>query len=136
MKLDVDRVADATVTAQFSQLVANQVGQLMEVLGIREMKADVVDGGSTRVAVVNGISTFDFAPDKVASAAVCAASDLARVMAAVGIVRLSISGMSDRDRDSLLDAWSKSGMSEDRRGARLAPPPDLSPDMEPVEIDL
>jgi hypothetical protein len=136
MKLDVDRDASSTATPQFSQLAANQIGQLMEVLGIASMKVDVASGASTKVAIPNEIKALDFAPEKLASIAVCAAGDLSKVMAAVGIIRLTISSVSNEERGTLVKAWNDSGMGDDDPNSRLAAPPDLNPDMSPIEVDL
>ena len=135
MKLDVERDSGARCPAAYTQMVANQMGQLMEVLGIASMKVDIADGASTRTAVPSEIRTLDFAPEGLSGISVCAASDLARAMAAAGIVRLSISGVSDDERRSLEGAWESAGV-EGRAGSRLAAPPDMNPDMAPVEVDL
>ncbi len=136
MKLDVDRDASSSATPQFSQLAANQIGQLMEILGIASMKVDLVEGGSTKVAIPNEIKALEFAPSKMASLAVCAAGDLAKVMAAAGLVRLTISNVSNEERDTLAKAWNDSGMGDEDPNSRLAAPPDLNPDMSPIEVDL
>jgi hypothetical protein len=136
MKLDVDRDASSSTTPQFSQLAANQIGQLMEVLGIASMKVDVAEGASTKVAIPNEIKTLEFAPKKLSSVAVCAASDLSKVMAAVGIVRLSISSVSDEEKNTLVKTWNDSGFMDSDPNSRLVAPPDLNPDMSPIEINL
>ena len=136
MKLDVDRDASSTATPQFSQLAASQIGQLMEILGISSMRIDLADGASTRVAIPREIKALDFVPGKISAIAVCAAGDLSKVMAAAGIVRLSISNVSNEERDTLAKAWNDSGMGDDDPNARLAAPPDLNPDMSPIEVDL
>jgi hypothetical protein len=136
VKLDVERDPASKADARFSTLAANQIGQLMEILGIASMAASVSEGASTKVAAATEARPLDFAPMAVAGIAMCAATDLCRVMAAAGILRLSISQVPDSERDSLLRAWSDAGMSDPDPNSRLAAPPDLNPDMSPVEVDL
>ena len=136
MKLDVERIEGSSTPPQYSQMAANQIGQLMEVLGIKHMGVDLARGPSTTVVVVKEISPLDFVPPKLTAVAIGSAESLAKVMASVGISKLTISEVSRDERESLESAWRRSGVGEEDPNSRLAAPPDMNPDMQPVEVEL
>jgi hypothetical protein len=135
MRLEVDRAAGSSVSDRYTQTAAAQFGQLMEVLGIRLMRVSLARGAAATVAFADSVRAFDFAPPDIVAIAVSAAPDLARAMAAAGIVRLEISSVSDSERESLESSW-RSASGGAARDSVPVPPPEIVPDMRPVEVDL
>lgn len=135
MKLDVERSEGSPIPEEYAQAVSSGVGSLMQLFGLRSVKSDVRRNPHTAVAVVTDASVFDFAGPGIESYALSNAQAIASLAASAGIVGMSISDVSDDERSSLKAMWDEIPNSQPEAG-RLAPPPDLNPDMQPIEVDL
>lgn len=135
MKLNVDNDKDSGIDGDYVQAVSAQLGAVMQLFGLQMVKLDVRRTPRTAVPIVTDAQPFGFADPSVVSTSIAVATPIAHLAAAAGIIGLSITDVSEEESNSMSSIWNKLPKQSDLP-ARLAPPPDLKPDMEPIEVDL
>ena len=138
MRLDISRITDRGCTPEYFQQAVNLLGQLMEMFGISCIKGVLANGISTKIGIVTDIGMFDFAPARIVELGTCMAADLGKSMLSLGASKLEILDVNDDEKAALTKLWNDSGLgiSLPSSGMRLSPPPELVPDMKPIEVNL
>lgn len=133
MKLNLDFTREGTpaVSDRLAPQAAQYLGQLMQLFGLASVEFSVKGRGHTP----SNISTTPFqdCPKQVSEAGEAVAFWMAGLMRELGLTKLSYE-YTKADAGQIRPVWDKA--CEGVRSEELLVAPDVTPDMEKVEIDL
>lgn len=136
MKVDLSLYEDPSypITNRFSRSVATSLAGTMQLFGLSKVSVAFSKHAMSKKVVLNEFSPMEFAPQKLREHSRSFALAVAEVMAASGIVSISVNA-TEEDVDSLKRLWDMD-LSPESTESRLIVPPGVVDSLSPIHVSF